>query len=163
MFCPSFCCFLLAGFLRGNFLTALRRAHGWPTSCVSRGYSVRPVCVFVFPLHNETFFFPGNYRFTCNSFCNVYLCIWLGWVLVVAHGIWFPDQGWNPGPLRWKPGALATGPPGKSFPCSFKTQTETCLRQILCTLSPAPPHPTNGDFLQNYRTHRELSISYNNL
>ena len=32
---------------------------------------------------------------------------------VVARGIWFPDQGWNPGFLHWKCGVLATGPPGR--------------------------------------------------
>ena len=38
--------------------------------------------------------------------------------LVVAHellaavcGIYFPNQGWNPGPLLWECGVLATGPP----------------------------------------------------
>ena len=28
----------------------------------------------------------------------------------------FPDQGWNPVPLQWKPGVLSAGPPGKSTP-----------------------------------------------
>ena len=28
----------------------------------------------------------------------------------------FPDQGWNPSPLQWKPGVLTAGPPGKSTP-----------------------------------------------
>ena len=46
---------------------------------------------------------------------NIYLFIWLCWVLVVACGIWFPDQGWDPGTLHWKRGVWATGPPGKSF------------------------------------------------
>ena len=41
--------------------------------------------------------------------------IWLPSVLVAAHGIEFPDQGWNVGPLHWKLGVLATGPPGKSL------------------------------------------------
>ena len=35
-------------------------------------------------------------------------------LLVVACGIWFPDQGWNPGSLCWEYRVLATGPPGKS-------------------------------------------------
>ena len=35
-------------------------------------------------------------------------------VLVAACGIQFPDQGWNPGPLHWEHGVLATGPPEKS-------------------------------------------------
>ena len=50
--------------------------------------------------------------------------IWLHWVLlmarrssifVVACRIWFPDQGWNTGPLCWEVGVWATGPPGKSL------------------------------------------------
>ena len=50
----------------------------------------------------------------------MYLFIWLHLVLCrifdlcAAHVIQFPDQGSNPGPLHWKQGALATGPPGKS-------------------------------------------------
>ena len=74
---------------------------------------------------------------------NIYLLIWLRQVLVVAHGIfnlhcgmwdlsvsagkllvaacgiYFPDQGWNPGPLHWKCRVLATGPPGKSLHSLF--------------------------------------------
>ena len=34
---------------------------------------------------------------------NVYLFIWLHWVLVATCGISFPDQGLNPGPLHWEP------------------------------------------------------------
>ena len=33
--------------------------------------------------------------------------------LVAVRGIQFPDQGLNPGPLRWACGVLATGPSGK--------------------------------------------------
>ena len=35
-------------------------------------------------------------------------------LLVIARGIWFPDQGSNLGPLHWEHGVLATRPPGKS-------------------------------------------------
>ena len=35
-------------------------------------------------------------------------------LLLAACGIWFPDQGSNPGPLHWEHGVLATGPSGKS-------------------------------------------------
>ena len=38
-----------------------------------------------------------------------HLFIWLHWVLVVARGIQFPDQGLNLGPLYWESGVLATG------------------------------------------------------
>ena len=40
-------------------------------------------------------------------------------MLVAAHGVYFPDQGSNLGPLHWEPKVLATGPPGKSPPCIF--------------------------------------------
>ena len=37
------------------------------------------------------------------------------WELLVAScGIYFPDQGWNVGPLHWECGVLSPGPPGKS-------------------------------------------------
>ena len=66
-----------------------------------------------------------------SSFLNIYLFVCLAaLVFAVAHrlflvvackllvgacGIWFPDQGWNLGPLLWEH-SLATGPPGKSLP-----------------------------------------------
>ena len=61
--------------------------------------------------------------FCCFFPFNIYLLMWSHWFLVVAHGIfslvsacgiWFPDQGWNPRPLRWECRALAPGPTGKS-------------------------------------------------
>ena len=39
--------------------------------------------------------------------------------LVVACGIQFPDQGSNPGPLRWERRVLVTGTPWKSLHCLF--------------------------------------------
>ena len=49
-------------------------------------------------------------------FFNIYfICfIWLHWVLVVACGISFPDQGSNLGPMDCKRSVLATSPPGTS-------------------------------------------------
>ena len=32
----------------------------------------------------------------------------------MAYGIYFPDGGWNSGPLHWEHGVLATEPPRKS-------------------------------------------------
>ena len=60
--------------------------------------------------------------FCSLPFYNIYLFIWLHQVLVAALGIFdlvaacvmFPEQELNPGPLPWKHGVLATGPPGKS-------------------------------------------------
>ena len=43
----------------------------------------------------------------------LFLFIQLHRVLVGAHEI--PDQIWNPGPLYWECGVLATAPPGKSL------------------------------------------------
>ena len=42
-----------------------------------------------------------------------YWFIWLHSFSVAARGIWFPDQGLNPGPQHWEWGVLATGTPGK--------------------------------------------------
>ena len=44
-----------------------------------------------------------------------YFLIWLRWVLVVACAIYFPSHGSNLGPLHWKHGVSATGPPGKAL------------------------------------------------
>lgn len=35
-------------------------------------------------------------------------------ILVAVCGIWFPDEGSNPGPLHWEHSVFATGPPGKT-------------------------------------------------
>ena len=63
---------------------------------------------------------------------NIYVFIWLLWVLAMALGIFLvacriffffffkpkhassSDQGLNPGPLHWERRVLATGPQGKS-------------------------------------------------
>ena len=42
------------------------------------------------------------------------LFIWLCWVLVMLNGIYFLDQGLNPGPLHWELRILTTPPPGKA-------------------------------------------------
>ena len=48
-------------------------------------------------------------------FVCLFLFIWRRHVLVAACGVWFPDQGLNPGPLRWEHRVLAAGPLGKSL------------------------------------------------
>ena len=48
-------------------------------------------------------------------FKKIFLFIWQCQVLVIACGIYFPDQGSNPGPLHWEHGALAVRPPGQSL------------------------------------------------
>ena len=55
-----------------------------------------------------------------NLRCGMWdLSVSAGKLLVAACGIYFPDQGWNPGPLHWKCRVLATGPPGKSLHSLF--------------------------------------------
>ena len=49
----------------------------------------------------------------------IYLLIWLHWLLAVACGAYFPDQGLNPAPLNWNCRVLVTGPPGKSLGCMY--------------------------------------------
>ena len=39
--------------------------------------------------------------------------------LLVAACKLLSDQGWNPGPLHWEQGVLATGPPEKSCFITF--------------------------------------------
>ena len=43
-------------------------------------------------------------------------------------GSYFLNQRWNPGPLSWEPGILATGPPGKS--CQDFLYERSCYLQI---------------------------------
>ena len=43
------------------------------------------------------------------------LCCGMQDLLVVACGVYFPDQGLNPGRLHWELRVPTTGPPGKSF------------------------------------------------
>ena len=62
-------------------------------------------------------------------FLNIHLFIWLHWVLVVAYGIQFPNQGLNPGPLPWHCGVLATGPPGK-FPKCLLNESKVNLKTM---------------------------------
>ena len=46
-------------------------------------------------------------------------------------GSQFPDQGWNQCPLKWKPGGLTTGPPGKSLDFSFVWVISSWLPHII--------------------------------
>lgn len=54
------------------------------------------------------------------------LFTWLHWVLFAAYGIYFPDQGWNPGSQHSEHGVSATGRPGKSL-VYFKKGTDEHL------------------------------------
>ena len=51
-------------------------------------------------------------------------------LLAVACGIWFLDQGSNPGLLHWELGVLATGPSGKSLLPSLKQAMDLCPSQV---------------------------------
>ena len=61
--------------------------------------------------------------------------------LVAACGIWFPDQGLNPGALHWERRVLAIGPAGKSTVSSFR---ENGLNVGKREAVFAYPPPTNG-------------------
>ena len=53
----------------------------------------------------------------CNGPSNTGVFVFFNLVVLgSSYGTWdlVPDQGLNPGPLRWEHGVLATGPPGKS-------------------------------------------------
>ena len=43
-------------------------------------------------------------------------------LLVMACGVQFPDQGWNPGSVHWERRVLATGTQGKSLLFVFKKE-----------------------------------------
>ena len=53
-------------------------------------------------------------------------------LLVVACGIYLPDQGSNPGPLHWKPRILAIGSAGKSVQSILDSASYlvTALRRV---------------------------------
>ena len=59
-------------------------------------------------------------------FFNIYLCLLVfvaGFeLLAVACGVYFPDQGSNPGPQHWECSVLATGPSRKSLKCILKNR-----------------------------------------
>lgn len=65
------------------------------------------VTYIYFFVHSFSSLFFFKYSFIC--LCQVwYVC-----------GIWFHDQGWNPGLLYWELRVLASQPPGKSPPNRF--------------------------------------------
>ena len=61
-------------------------------------------------------FFSNKIFFLFLFLKNIYLFVWLCWVLLVACRIFqLWHVGLNPGPLHWDRGVLATGPPSKSL------------------------------------------------
>ena len=83
----------------------------------------------------------------------MYLFNWLCWVFTVARGIFscsiralscgmwdlVPRPGMEPGPLNWKHGVLAAGPPGKS-PHHFHLYSSVAL-STFTLLQNHPHHP----------------------
>ena len=83
------------------------------------------------------------------TFFQLFLCIWLRRVLVMAlrmfsGGMWtlscgtwdlVPWSGMEPRPLHWEWGVLATGPPGKSPPCHFLGNAESPQDLLTCSSS----------------------------
>ena len=54
-------------------------------------------------------------------------------------GAQFPEQGWNPCPLKWKRGVLTTGPPGRSMePCTLDSPPRASPNRLLT--SPSLPN-----------------------
>ena len=62
---------------------------------------------------------------------------------VEACRISFPDQGWNPGPLLWEHGVLATGPPGE-VPCVLFSLKPSLIPTV--PLSPSAPPQSQRPF-----------------
>ena len=68
---------------------------------------------FLFNIYLFIYFGCARSQLRCAD-CLVAAC----GLLVAARGIWFADQGSNPGPLHWEHVVLPTGPPGESPECS---------------------------------------------
>ena len=54
--------------------------------------------------------------------------------LIAACGIYFPDQGLNPGLLNWELGVLATGLPGESLVNLFQGLMNSPLHTVCAGL-----------------------------
>jgi len=67
--------------------------------------------------------------FLKNTF--IYLFIWLHQVLVVARGIYFPDQRLNSNFLHWEEGGLATRPGKYLFQDSEAAESESEGRSVV--------------------------------
>ena len=90
----------------------------------------------------------GSWRsFLYSFFFLIFICLWQVLaeacgifdlchgtldLLAAACGIWFPDQGLNPGPLHWKLGVSATGPPGK---CPLYSSVYSCHLFLISSAS----------------------------
>ena len=63
-------------------------------------------------------------------------CAWLCWVLVVACGIWFPDQGSNLGPLHGEWGGLNHWTTRECKVLNIKWYIYTILCVCVCVCTP---------------------------
>ena len=68
----------------------------------------------------------GKLGWKFKNFKNIYLFIWLHWVLVMACEIWFPTQDWIQAPCIGS-SVLATEPPGNSHLLLILCQTGNTL------------------------------------
>ena len=78
-------------------------------------------CILVFGTDSSPSSLPCFWVCSLASLCLNFLFLFLA----IPRGIWdlkFPNQGWNPGPLRWKYGVLTAGPQGKSFSFLFSCE-----------------------------------------
>ena len=55
----------------------------------------------------------GNYTFVGLIVVLLFMYLYFGHITARHVGSKFPNQGWNPCRLNWKPGVLMAGPPGK--------------------------------------------------
>ena len=101
-----------------------------------------------------------NHRLTYFPLSFLKFLLFFFWLCYVSS---FPNQVWDPCPLKWKHRVLTTGPPGKSLPLSF-------LEAHLHTwyISKQNPQPTNqsiynrriiSPFINTLKCFEELSTS----
>ena len=104
---PEFICIRLASFFHksqsnSNWLTQITQKHILCCSSIHEQFGLK---VQLDPGAHQNRVFLNLISFFLKK--SVYLCIWLLLILVeaceflvAACGIWFPDQGSNPGPLH---------------------------------------------------------------
>ena len=107
--------------LKPGSLVHLQNGLAEPGGCLRFFEAINPMflCLICAPWKDvllEPFSFSFFFFFKLFIYLPA-LCLSCGTLalLVVACGVWFPDQGLNPGPLNWECGVLTTGLPVKSW------------------------------------------------
>ena len=107
------------------------------------------------------FFFLKKVCFAYFLIFILFHFIWLLQVLVVACGIYFPDQGLKLGPLHWELGVLNPETPEKSLQCNYILQlsksvnsvTQSCLTFCDRMDCSTPGFPVHHQLLELTETH----------